>query len=173
MSATIPDHDAKSRATLADGPGPGPLLLALGRMLLMLTLATIFLWIGAMKFTDYEAQSVAPFIANNPLLSWLHALFGIRGGARVLGVTELLTGVLLLGRFLSPRLGVVGGAMSVLTYLATLSCLLFTPGVGAPEAGGFPALSAEIGQFLAKDFVLLAASVCILGDALTAMRQQA
>ena len=173
MSVAIPNHAAEGRATLISNPGPGPRVLALGRVMLVLTLAMIFLWIGAMKFTDYEARAVAPFIANNPLLSWLHTLFGIRGGARVLGVAELLTGVLLLGRFLSPRLGAAGGALSVLTYLVTLSCLLFTPGVGAAEAGGFPALSAEIGQFLAKDFVLLAASVCILGDALTAMRQQA
>ena len=152
--------------------GTGPTILRLGRLLLLLMLATIFLWIGAMKFTDYEAQGVAPFIANNPLLSWLHGLFGIRGAARVLGAYELLTGVLLLARLASPRLGAIGAALSIVTYLFTLSCILTTPGVWAPEAGGFPALSAEIGQFLAKDFVLLAASVYLLGDALTAMQRR-
>lgn len=146
--------------------GYGRDVMRFGRVLLILTLATIFLWIGAMKFTDYEARSVAPFIANNPLISWLHTVFGIHGASRFLGVYEILTGLLLLGGFLNARLGVLGGAMSILTYLITLSCLFTTPGVGAPEAGGFPALSAEIGQFLAKDFVLLAASVYVLGDAL-------
>lgn len=145
--------------------------VALGRLLLTLTLAVIFLWIGAMKFTTYEAEGVAPFIANNPLISWLHTAFGIEGGSRVLGVYELLTGVLLIARFVSPRLGAIGAAMSVITFLITLSCLVFTPGVGAPAAGGFPALSAEIGQFLAKDFVLLAASVYLLGVARNAERR--
>jgi len=62
--------------------------------------------------------------------------------------------------------------MSILTYILTLSCMLTTPGVAAPEAGGFPALSAEIGQFLAKDFVLLAASVYLLGQALQARTER-
>ncbi len=144
--------------------------LALGRALLIITLATVFLWIGGMKFTDYEAQNVALFIANNPLLSWLHGAFGIKGGSRFLGVYEVAAGFLLLCRFFSPRLGAIGAAMSIITYLLTLSCLITTPGAFAPEGGGFPALSAEIGQFLAKDFVLLAASVYLLGEALMASR---
>lgn len=147
-------------------------ITALGSVLLTLTLATIFLWIGAMKFTAYEANGVAPFIANNPMLSWLHSAFGIEGAARFLGSYELLTGVLLLGRFVSPSLGAIGAAMSVITYAVTLSCLITTPGVGAAEAGGFPALSAEIGQFLAKDFVLFAASVVLLGEALDSDRRR-
>lgn len=47
-----------------------------------------------------------------------------------------------------------------------------TPGVAAAEAGGFPALSAEIGQFLLKDLVLLAASVYVMGDSLLARRRR-
>ncbi len=137
-----------------------------------IALAIIFLWIGVMKFTAYEAQGVAPFIANNPLLSWLHALFGIRGGAAFLGVFEIVTGLLLLMRWSAPRLSALGGAMSVLTYVLTLSCLFTTPGVFAAEAGGFPWLSAEIGQFLAKDMVLLAVSIFVLGDSLLAMRER-
>ncbi|MBA3324502.1 MAG: DUF417 family protein [Rhodobacteraceae bacterium] len=163
----MPKTDALIHPTLGTDDLGGR-ILALGSILLTVTLATVFLWIGGMKFTDYEAQGVAPFIANNPLLSWLHAAFGIRGGARFLGVYEILTGIFLLGRFLSPSIAIVGAAMSILTYILTLSCMLTTPGVAAPEAGGFPALSAEIGQFLAKDFVLLAASVYLLGQALQA-----
>ena len=56
--------------------------------------------------------------------------------------------------------------MAVITFLVTLSFMLTTPGVGAEEAGGFPALSADIGQFLAKDAGLLAIALFILGDSL-------
>jgi uncharacterized membrane protein YkgB len=52
--------------------------------------------------------------------------------------------------------------MSCLTYIITLSFFLTTPGVAERTASGFPAISAPIGQFLLKDLVLLAASVCLL-----------
>ncbi len=135
-------------------------------------LAIIFLWIGAMKFTAYEAQGIAPFVMNSPLLSWMHGAFGIQRASMVIGVIELTIGVLLLARWFSPRLSAAGAAMSIVTYLITLSFMLSTPGVTAQEAGGFPALSAEIGQFLAKDMVLLAASVVLLGDALLRSRRR-
>lgn len=163
-------------ATTADGVDTAAAETAakvreLGGVMLVVALAIIFLWIGGMKFTAYEAKGIAPLIANNPLISWLHGAFGIEGAARFLGVYEILTGVLLLARFVSPRLGAIGGAMAVFTYLITLSCMFTTPGVAAAEAGGFPALSAEAGQFLVKDLVLLAASVYILGDAMLARRR--
>ena len=57
-------------------------------------------------------------------------------------------------------------AMSTMTYLITLTFLLSTPGVAEATAGGFPAISAVPGQFLLKDLVLLAASLCLLGASL-------
>lgn len=133
---------------------------------LYLSLALIFIWIGGMKFTAYEAQGIAPFVMNSPLTSWMHAVFGVQGAAYVFGVYEIATGLLILGRWLSPILSALGGLMAVITFLVTLSFMFTTPGVSAPEAGGFPALSAEIGQFLAKDAGLLAISLYILGDSL-------
>lgn len=56
----------------------------------------------------------------------------------------------------------LGAAMSCATYVITLTFLVTTPGVAEPSAGGFPAISAPIGQFLLKDIVLLAASLCLL-----------
>jgi uncharacterized membrane protein YkgB len=51
--------------------------------------------------------------------------------------------------------------MSAATYLITLTFFFSTPGVAETTAGGFPAISALPGQFLLKDLVLLAASVCL------------
>ena len=87
-------------------------------------------------------------------------------GARCAGAATAL----LLARFVSPRLGAIGAAMSLIAFAIILSCLFTTPGVGAPEAGGFPMLSAEVGQVLSKDFVMFAASVLLLGEALSAGR---
>ncbi len=131
-------------------------------------LALIFLWFGAMKFTSYEATGVAPLIANSPLVGWWHSLLGIQGASNVLGVIEITTGVLLAARILWPRLSVAGGAMAAFAFLITLSFFLSTPGVAEPLAGGFPAISAEIGQFLLKDIGLLGAAIWLTGEALLA-----
>jgi uncharacterized membrane protein YkgB len=130
--------------------------------LLRWALVVVFLWFGAMKFTAYEANGIAPFIINSPIMSWLHALFGVRGASYVIGVVELSTaGALIIGAF-HPIFSALGAAMSTVTYLITLTFLLSTPGVAEATAGGFPAISAVPGQFLLKDVVLLAASLCLL-----------
>jgi uncharacterized membrane protein YkgB len=129
--------------------------------LLRWALVVIFLWFGAMKFTAYEANGIAPFIVNSPIMSWLHTLFGVQGSSDVIGVLELSTAAaLILGAFL-PIFSALGAAMSTATYLITLTFFLSTPGVAEATAGGFPAISALPGQFLLKDLVLLAASVSL------------
>jgi uncharacterized membrane protein YkgB len=130
--------------------------------LLRWALAIIFLWFGGMKFTAYEAAGIAPFIGHSPIMSGLHALFGIQGASYVIGVIELSTAAaLVLGAF-QPIFSALGAAMSAATYIFTLTFFLSTPGVAEPTAGGFPAISAMPGQFLLKDLVLLAASLSLL-----------
>lgn len=165
----------RDRRTLAERREPavtdmhaGAAVRELGIKALYLSLGLIFLWIGGMKFTAYEAQAISGLVMNSPLLAWMHGSFGIQGTSMVIGVYEIATGLLILARVFSPTLSAIGGAMGVVTFLVTLSFMFTTPGVTAQEAGGFPALSAEVGQFLAKDMALLAASLFILGDSLIA-----
>ena len=60
--------------------------------LLRWTLVVIFLWFGGMKFTAYEANGIAPFVINSPIMSWLHSLLGVQGASDVIGVLELSKG---------------------------------------------------------------------------------
>ena len=129
--------------------------------LLRWALVLVFLWFGAMKFTAYEAGGIAPFIANSPLLSWLQAMLGVRGASAAIGVIELSTATALAAGAFIPVLSAIGAAMSCCTFALTLSFFLTTPGVAEASAGGFPAISAAPGQFLLKDAVLLAASLCL------------
>lgn len=131
--------------------------------LLRWALVVVFLWFGGMKFTAYEANGIAPFIAHSPFMSWLHALFGIQGASYIIGVLELSTAAALIVGAIKPFFSALGAAMSTITYLITLTFFLSTPGVAEQTAGGFPAISAAPGQFLLKDLVLLAASLCLLG----------
>ena len=131
-------------------------------VLLRWALVVIFLWFGGMKFSRYEANAIAPFIDHSPLMSWLHISFGVQGASYVIGAIELATAVALIVGAFNRFASALGGAMSCLTYVITLSFFLTTPGVAEQAARGFPAISAPIGQFLLKDLVLLAASLCLL-----------
>jgi reactive chlorine resistance protein C len=130
--------------------------------LLRWALAIVFLWFGGMKFTSYEAHGNAPLIDHSPVMSWLNVAFGVQGASDVIGVIELSTAaMLILGSFYAAA-SALGAAMASVTFVITLSFFLTTPGVAEPTAGGFPAISAPIGQFLLKDLVLLAASLNLL-----------
>lgn len=134
--------------------------------LLRWSLVVVFVWFGAMKFTSYEAQGIAPFIANSPIMSWLHSGFGVNGASSIIGALELATAFTLAVGSVQRGMAVLGALMSCGTYAITLTFFATTPGVAEPTAGGFPAISAPIGQFLLKDLVLLAASGVLLQTAL-------
>jgi uncharacterized membrane protein YkgB len=128
--------------------------------LLRWALVLVFLWFGAMKFTMYEADGIAPFIGHSPLMSWL-GMFGTQGQSSFIGVIELSTAAALAIGAFRPVFSALGALMSVATYLITLTFFVTTPGVAEASAGGFPAISAAPGQFLLKDAVLLAASLVL------------
>jgi uncharacterized membrane protein YkgB len=115
-----------------------------------------------MKFTGYEANGIAPFVSHSPLMGWLHTFFGVQGTSYIIGIIELATAIVLIIGAFNPFASALGAAMSATTYIITLTFFLSTPGVAEATAGGFPAISAPIGQFLLKDLVLLAASTCLL-----------
>lgn len=138
--------------------------------LLQWSLFVVFLWFGAMKFTSYEAQGITPFIANSPVMSWLHSVFGVRGASEVIGAVELTTAAALATGAFNRVALVLGSVMSCATYAITLTFFLSTPGVAESTAGGFPAISAPIGQFLLKDVVLLAASIVLLRTTFASLR---
>src|SRR5215831_9616924 len=138
---------------------------AVGRELTRYGLVVVVGWIGLMKFTAYEAEGISPFVAHSPLISWVYGFMSVRGFSAMLGVVELTVAILIAARPFWPRASVLGSALAVGMFLATLSFLVTTPGVWAADAGGFPALSGAPGQFLIKDLALLGISVWTLGEA--------
>lgn len=129
--------------------------------LLRWSLVVVFFWFGGMKFTEYEAIGIAPFIENSPIMSWLHLLFGVQGASYFLGIAELTTGIMLVIGSFSAFFSVLGAFFSSVTFIVTMTFFITTPGVFESSLGGFPAISAGIGQFILKDLVLLGASLCL------------
>jgi uncharacterized membrane protein YkgB len=136
-----------------------------GRYATLYGLVLVFAWIGAMKFTAYEAGAIEGLVASSPLLSWLYTIFDQRGAANVIGVIEITAAALLASRPWSAIAGALGAVLVTATTAVTLTFLFTAPG-WEPSLGGFPALSVVPGQFLIKDAVLLGAALWLLGDTL-------
>jgi uncharacterized membrane protein YkgB len=109
-----------------------------------IAIAIIFLWIGGLKFAPYEADSITPFVANNPVMSLFYkhpdqyaqhltregelkpaqrawqTANDTYGFSRGLGTVELMIGFLTLAGLMSRRWGLVGAVLAFLTPFVTL-----------------------------------------------------
>jgi reactive chlorine resistance protein C len=169
-----------------------------GINLLRVAIAIVFLWIGALKFAPYEADSITPFVANSPFMSFFYehpaeyrahlthegelkpterawqAANNTYGFSKGLGTLELMIGVLTLVGLASRRLGFVGAALAFLTPFVTLSFLITTPEAWVPALGdaqhGFPYLSGG-GRLVLKD-VLLAGALLVMADSARALLEE-
>jgi uncharacterized membrane protein YkgB len=171
----------------------------IGIHLIRLGVAIIFLWIGALKFVPYEADSITPFVANNPVMSLFYAhpdqyrdhlthegqldpvkrewqtanhTYAFSNG---LGTVEILIGLLVLSYLFSRRLGMVGSVLAFLTPLVTLSFLITTPEAWVQSTGdaafGFPYLSGS-GRLVLKDVLMLAGAVVMMADSARQLLEQ-
>lgn len=163
----------------------------LGVHLIRLGVAIIFIWIGALKFVPYEADSITPFVANSPVMSFFYShpqeykehlthegqldpakrewqvsnnTYAFSDG---LGTVEILIGLLVLSYAFSKRLGMVGSVLAFLTPIVTLSFLITTPEAWVSNLGdanfGFPYLSGG-GRLVLKDVLMLAGGVVMIAD---------
>jgi len=133
-----------------------------GQFLIRYGLVLVLGWIGAMKFTTYEAKGIEGLIRTSPLMSWLYNFLSLQATSNLIGATELLAALLIAIKPLSAKLSAVGSAIAICTFLSTLTFLFSLPG-WENSLGGFPALSGS-GGFLLKDVVLLGAALFTLGE---------
>ena len=140
-----------------------------GEFLIRYGLVLVLGWIGAMKFTAYEAAGIQGLVSSSPLMSWMYRVFSIQATSNIIGVAEFTAALLIAIRPISARLSAIGSVLAVCTFLATLTFLFSLPG-WEKSLGGFPALSGS-GGFLLKDVVLLGAALFTLGDSLNAAKR--
>ncbi|GBE64298.1 membrane protein [Mycobacterium sp. MFM001] len=131
-------------------------------------LVIVLAWIGFGKYVKMESRVL---IQHSPLMSWLYHFLSVGAVAAALGSAEIVAALLIALRPLWPRASAVGSAMAIVLFLGTLSFLFTTPGIVAGHAGPVPVLSAQPGQFLLKDLVLIGVAIWTLGDSLVADTQ--
>jgi uncharacterized membrane protein YkgB len=167
-----------------------------GSHLMRIAIAIVFLWIGALKFVPYEADSITPFVANSPVMFFFYehpkeykAHLTHEGELKPserawqtanntytfshgLGTVELTIGLLTLAGLISRRLGFVGAVLSFLTPIVTLSFLFTTPEAWVAALGdaqhGFPYLSGA-GRLVLKDVMMLAGALLVMADSARAL----
>lgn len=149
----------------ADLAATGSRAESIGLHVARYALVLVLVWIGAMKFTAYEAGAIEPLVAHSPLMSWLYAVFSVQATSNLIGIAEIAAGVMIALRPWSAKACVLGSLMAIATFVITLTFLFSTPG-WEPTLGGFPALSVAPGQFILKDAVLLGVAVWSTGEAL-------
>lgn len=164
----------------------------LGINLIRVAILIIFVWIGGLKFWNYEAEGIVPFVANSPFMSFFynkpapqykeyklkegefdakkhewHQNNNTYGFSRGLGVLIMAIGILTFLGIFSPKVGLIGALLAIIMTIGTLSFLITTPEVWVPDLGsgehGFPLLSGA-GRLVIKDTAILAGALVVLSD---------
>ena len=117
---------------------------------------------GGWDLATFEAEGIRPLVEHHPLMSWMYPVFGIRGTSDIIGVVELVAALLICTRRFKPNLSAIGSLIASFTFTVTLSFLITTPGVLAPDN--------PFGGFLMKDIILLGAALYTAAEALSAAR---
>ncbi|CAN5700250.1 DUF417 family protein [soil metagenome] len=141
-----------------------------GRYLLRYSLVVILLWVGALKFTSYEALIIEPLVDSSPILSWTYELFSVRTFSRLLGVFEITIALMIAARPFARTISAAGSLGAIVLFLVTLTFVFSSPDAWQPGYG-VPYLSPMPGQFVAKDVALLAIAVWTAGEAFGAAKR--
>ena len=164
----------------------------LGINLIRVAILVIFVWIGGLKFWNYEAEGIVPFVANSPFMSFFytksapeykeykliegeyneakhkwHEENNTYGFSRGLGILIMGIGILTFLGIFSSKIGLAGAGLAIIMTLGTLSFLVTTPEVWVPDLGsgehGFPLLTGA-GRLVIKDTAILAGAIVVLSD---------
>jgi reactive chlorine resistance protein C len=148
---------------------PADDLASVGSSVLRSGLATNLLWIGTLKFKQYEVENIDPLLRSSPLFSRLREKLGARRLARVIGIAEIALGSLIAAKPVAPKASAAASLGAVGMFLTTLSFLVTTP--EARQEGEGMLVPSPAGQFLLKDTVLLAAALLTAAESLRAARR--
>ena len=158
MSTSLGIGNRTAAATSFDA---AVVLRNVGVFILRYSLVFFLLFFGALKWTPAEAKAIQAMVSHSPFFFWLYPTFGVQHGSEVIGVIELVTGVLIAVRRWSPRLSALGSLGASVTFVVTVSFLFTTPNIG------------EGAPFLLKDITLLGAALWTASEALAAEKMRA
>lgn len=167
-------------------------LQKLGINLIRIAILIIFVWIGGLKFWNYEAEGIVPFVANSPFMCFFYTQkapdyknYKLKEGefdqakhdwhvknntyifSHGLGILIMSIGTLVFLGMFFPKVGLVGAILAIIMTCGTLSFLITTPEVWVPDLGsgefGLPLLTGA-GRLVIKDTAILAGAIVLLAE---------
>jgi uncharacterized membrane protein YkgB len=164
----------------------------IGMRFLRFALVVVLVWIGGLKFANYEADGIVPLVSNSPMMSFFYhypspeyrghmnregelksanrdwqTSNGTYRFAHILGCVIVAIGLMIACYGFAPGFAAVGSSLLILMSLTTLSFLVTTPEAWVPALGdsahGFPYLSIA-GRLIIKDIIMLGAAVVTLAE---------
>lgn len=172
--------------------------------LIRISIFVVMVWIGGLKVFQYEADGIVPFVANSPLMSFFYSREALEynnfknpEGKTVekniawhkengtylfsygLGSVIVIIGTLTLLGIWFDKIGMIGGLLTFVMSVVTLTFLITTPEVYVPNLGGdfptphhgFPYLSG-VGRLVIKDIIMLAAGLACASDNASRLMKQ-
>ena len=117
-------------------------------LLNFIPVAMVLLWIGGMKFYEFEAKAIVSLVGTSPFMSWLYTVFSVQGASNVIGGFDVLFAVLLGAGILlnNKKLIIVSGLACLSVFLMTQTFLITANGAFSSST-----LLERLGQFVIKD----------------------
>lgn len=117
-------------------------------LLNFIPVAMVLLWIGAMKFYEFEAKAIVSLVETSPFMSWLYTVFSVQGASNFIGGFDVLFAVLLGAGILlnNKKLIIVSGLACLSVFFMTQTFLITATGAFSSST-----LLERLGQFVIKD----------------------
>jgi len=117
-------------------------------LLNFIPVAMVLLWIGGMKFYEFEAKAIVGLVETSPFMSWLYTVFSVQGASNIIGGFDVLFAVLLGAGILlkNKKLIIVSGLACLSVFLMTQTFLITANGAFSSST-----LLERLGQFVIKD----------------------
>ncbi|CAA0342375.1 conserved membrane hypothetical protein [Alteromonas alvinellae] len=115
--------------------------------------AMVLLWIGGMKFFEFEANAIMGLVETSPFMSWLYAVFSVQGASNVIGGFDVLFALLLgAGIFSKNKPVIIASGLACLSVFLMTQTFLFT----VPDTFNNTTIVNRLGQFVIKDLWFVA-----------------
>ena len=165
-----------------------------GKKAVRFGIVVVFLWIGGLKFFTFEADSLVPFVAHSPFMSFFynhpteykthmnpegelvaanhewHEANNTYGFSTALGVVLVSLAILVALYKVVPIPSMIASILIFFMTIGTLSFLITTPESWVPHLTdhdyGFPFLSGR-GRLVIKDIVILGGAIVTMSETAT------
>ena len=121
-------------------------------------LAMVLLWIGSMKFLEFEANAIVGLVETSPFMSWLYNVFSVQGASNVIGSFDVFFALVLgVGIYTKNKPMIIASGIACLSVFLMTQTFLFS----VPDTFNSATIINRLGQFVIKDLWFVANLVVV------------